>query len=289
MNEKRIKIKKLKPKLIKEIKELNSTRSDDINNFIINFITNVYRRHESIAFLRKEFEPTDSRNIQDSKVFKVAIGLYVSSLITCWETLFRDLFIFIASNDNEIQVRIRSFLKEQGIELGKLSGLEINEIEYMSKQFNFQDLEHTCEAFNFLLEREEIRITDYLNDVGDLPFVFSDLNHIVLWLKQGTDFTKKQIFNNLNHAFEIRHKVIHDANFIVELSWEDIDKFESCFITFPQFIMAWLATKYNQNRIIGYIVDGKPTMFLSNEELKKGWFIQIWSKKDFYSDYDVVK
>lgn len=42
--------------------------------------------------------------------------------------------------------------------------MDISVSEYMSKQFNFQDLTQICEAFNLLFDRTEEQITDYFDD-----------------------------------------------------------------------------------------------------------------------------
>ncbi|OTW74499.1 hypothetical protein BK702_33855 [Bacillus thuringiensis serovar cameroun] len=60
--------------------------------------------------------------------------------------------------------RIHSFLQEKNIELDTIDAMDISVSEYMSKQFNFQDLTQTCEAFNLLFDRTEEQITDYFDD-----------------------------------------------------------------------------------------------------------------------------
>ncbi|OTW74500.1 hypothetical protein BK702_33860 [Bacillus thuringiensis serovar cameroun] len=95
------KIRKLKPKLIKELKELQKNRGE-MQHFLTNFVLNLYHRSESMVFLRENYKPTNNGKLKDSKPFQVSVGLYVSSLVTCWEALFRDLFVFIVNNDNDI-------------------------------------------------------------------------------------------------------------------------------------------------------------------------------------------
>ncbi|PIE92729.1 hypothetical protein CO726_25120 [Bacillus fungorum] len=284
------KIRKLKPKLIQELKELQKSRGE-MQHFLTNFVLNLCHRSESMVFLRENYRPTDNGNLKDSKPFQVSVGLYVSSLVTCWETLFRDLFVFIVDNDNDIYDRIYSFLQEKNIELDAVDAMDISVSEYMSKQFNFQDLAQTCEAFNFLFDRTEKKITDYfdeaINAIG--AFQCSRPNYILHWLQQGNiALVKKEIFDTLEEAFNIRHKVIHDGNFYMEVIPEQMAKIESCFVIFPQFITAWLAIKYNQKRMVAFEKNGGTVMVLTTDFIENS-AIKILDVSDFSAkDYIVV-
>lgn len=113
--------------------------------------------------------------------------------------------------------------------------MDISVSEYMSKQFNFQDLAQTCEAFNFLFDRTEEQITDYFDDAINTigAFQCSRPNYILHWLQQGNiALVKKEIFDTLEEAFNIRHKVIHDGNFYMEVIPEQMARIESCFMIF---------------------------------------------------------
>lgn len=280
-----MKVRKITAKLIKELKDLQGNRTE-MQHSAIDFISNTYRRNEPIEFLRRNFNPTDSGEIETSEVFQTSVGLYISSLVTCWETLFRDLFIHVINNDRDIYDRTCSYLKSEQLET--LNSAEISESEFMSKSFNFQDLSDTCKAFNFLFKRKEDKITDYFNDVGDERFNFSSPNYILIWLGKNTYFAKEEIFNNLEKAFEIRHKVIHDANFRSYLSWEEINKLEDCLMIFPQFIINWLAVKYNQNRLLAN--NNNVFQMKSTDVPIEGWSAKIWGKCDFYNvEYEVLE
>ncbi len=110
----------------------------------------------------------------------------------------------------------------------------------------FQDLNETCSALNFLLSDSKNRITEFIE--GSLvDVVFTKPNFLLYWLQEEKDISQ-ELYTVLEQGFEIRHKVIHDANFIYKIEPHFINAFEDCMVIFPQLISILLAKKYNAKR-----------------------------------------
>lgn len=271
--------KKLKSKVISELKDLQESR-EDVYEFLTNFIKNIYLRHEFIHTLLNDYK---TKQIENKETLKIGAGLYINSLVTCWETFFRDIFIFICEVDTQVQKKINNFILEKNISIQDLENANLSIGEFMSKQFNFQDLNETCIAFNFLFEKDKESILEYIEDSITNEVTFSHPNYILYWLQQKENIVDK-IFETLNCAFEVRHKVTHDANFKLEIKPEFMSSVEDCFIIIPQFIAIWLSEKYNQ-KISVY--NAEDNYIRLTNELRSKELPYIFSKQNFTEKYTI--
>lgn len=78
-------------------------------------------------------------------IYKTAYRQYFVFLISCWETYFRDVFVFVHSVDES---RITTLLSKMRTETSININTEINLSELLSKSFNFQNLNDLEEAYN---------------------------------------------------------------------------------------------------------------------------------------------
>ncbi|NRT72063.1 hypothetical protein [Clostridium beijerinckii] len=271
--------KRLKAKVISELKDLQESR-EDIYEFLTNFIKNIYLRHEFINTLLNDYK---TKQLENKETLKIGAGLYINSLVTCWETFFRDIFIFVGEVDTQVQQKINNFILEKNISIQDLEKANLSISEFMSKQFNFQDLNETCVAFNFLFEKDKKSIIEYIEEFIISDTIFSHMNYVLYWLQQKENIVDK-IFETLNSAFEVRHKVIHDANFKLEIRPEFMSSVEDCFIIIPQFVAIWLSEKYNQ-KISVYNTENN-YIRLTNE-LRSKELPYIFSKQNFTEKYTI--
>lgn len=157
--------------------------------------------------------------------------------------------------------------------------------DFVSKQFNFQRLEDTCNTFNFLFNDNKTCITEYVSECFSNNIVFTSPNILLYYIQEKNDVSM-MIKDTLTKVFDIRHKVIHDANFMIEIDVKFISKVEDCFTIFPQLISVWVAKKYNQNL---FVVNINPLFIFTTNELNDFENILILTKGDFTAEYEIVE
>lgn len=271
---------KLKPKVVNEIIELRDSR-EDVLNFMTNFLENVGLRYNFIHDLLKDYKAKEQKSNQN---IKIASGLYLSSLVTCWETFLKDVVVFLVEVDENAKENVKKFLIEKQITEEELQKHGISLGEFITKQFNFQNLSDATEAFNFLFNDNKANITEYIYTTMSGDIIFSSPNFILYWMQQKEDVSAN-LEEILLKVFSIRHKVVHDANFIFDIDAEFMTKAEDCFILFPQFISIWLSERYNQKRSV--INKENKTLRLT-EKPDKDEMLFVFSRQDFEAEYEIV-
>ena len=247
--------RKVTESLKTELSDLKSNRNridDYLTNFLINYSSFSRAMHGQINPKTKDEE------------LKIYAYQYLSSIITCWETFFRDLFVYLISIDSNLKNEI---IKELKIKEDTIQEIEIG--EYLSKCFNFQNSEDIIKAFypifnanifDFTAEDKFVYFTPNQNkeSLYSLLEVIPDYNTI---LKEG-----------MNE----RHKMIHDGNFIKNIKFNSdfIKKAETVFLLFPQILSRLLSEKYNLSRFL--ISNGKNNynyLFLIMDLISDDWEI----------------
>lgn len=123
------KIRKINKKIIDELLSLRESRGaieDFSMSFLLNFAENCRLMHSLISTKDKKID-----------IYKTAYRQYFVFLISCWETYFRDVFVFVHSVDES---RITTLLSKMRTETSININTEINLSELLSKSFNFQNL-----------------------------------------------------------------------------------------------------------------------------------------------------
>jgi hypothetical protein len=270
--------KKLNEKLIKELSELRNSRNE-IQNFTNNFLINLGYRHYFISRLLEDYK---NKKLEDKTVLEVASSYYLSSLVTCWETYFRDIFVFICDIDTKIGEKIKSILDEKQISLEEIKKQNISIGEFMSKQYNFQDLNQITNALNFLFDEEFDNISEYVYTEIKKEHLFRNINFLIYWCKDKENF-KKNVSETLNKIFEIRHRVTHDANYRFKINSELMTKADDCIIMIPQYISGIICEKYNLDRKMARIEDDN-MLTLTNHKIQ-GYLPYIVTIKDLDAKY----
>lgn len=233
---------KVTNKLI-EIKEYRETRNDNLDNdFMVTITSNLLNNlGDRINFIHNQLEQYKSEKKELDKDLRVATGLYVCSLITCWETFFRDLFVFIANYDSSIKERLTA---EHNSEIP----LDLTIGEYQARKYNFQNLIQTREAFDYIFQRKSEELSDYFSNEVFNGLLFIEYAMIFKWIHEGN--LKTKIDETLHSAFKIRHRVTHDANYLINFDPVLLSEIECVFQMIPQFFISHFAMKYSQKRIV---------------------------------------
>lgn len=254
-------------RLIQELSELQITRNK-IEEFLNNFITNSSRY---VIFMHEILEKKPSK-----EQIVVPISQYIVSLVTCWETYFRDLFVFLSVNDKQfcddvIRLNNISINENELNRNGLITG------EYISKFFNFQNFKDTETAFSSLYENES-----FFKAIGGYkrPFVLMRKRTIS---KISLNSLNQSWYEILKDFFEIRHKIVHDANFRIKLTNSFISQAESICILLPQIVGQYVLERYNFTRTIIDIKNGviRNTSESDNEEIGYIFTVQDMLAKDW--------
>jgi hypothetical protein len=267
-------------KKILEIKDYRETRNPENNyDFMLtismNLLNNLGDRNN---FIHKELDDYKEKKKKLDKNLKILSGLYICSLITCWETFFRDLFIFLCNTDPKINDVLTESLKEE-------IPLDLTLGEFTARKYNFQNLTQTREAFDHIFQRTTITLSDYFTTEVFEGILHKDYSLIFKWIHEGS--FKENVDIVLEKGFEIRHKVTHDANYLIDFNSKLLSEIECVFQIIPQFFISSFAAKYSQKRLVFNLKERYIRITDNPTEDEKNYAFNV---KDFMADdYEVVE
>lgn len=260
-----MKRRQMTERLNKQIIELQHSRNK-IEDYSFNFLKNIYRHSILIHTLNKLRLEKD--------LIEVAISQYLISLVSCWETFFRDTFMFVVSKDANFRKEIIELvgLKQEVVERIERENLLA---DFLSKSFNFQDFEDIESSFSPIFKRQ------MFSTIGNYTFFHLGLNGQI-----ASNFCFEQIYYNyiesIKKVYEERHKITHDANYRSNLGIDIIQKAEASFVVFPQLFTVWMSDKMhlplttNDNEVQGSVKQNEfvvPYIFTINEILSADWVL----------------
>ena len=216
-------MKRLSPKLMQELKELRETRKS-IDDFVSNYLINFERNAKLMHFVLKN--PSTPKSIKNT-----AHQQYLIALVSSLETFLRDIFVYINSVDQDF-----FFKKNNKIDLPNIDDISL--AEFISKSFNFQNLEKISAAFQELWDEDFLKriCTSEISPCGLNGEIYQALSIA-------------GIFPNwaeiLKTIIENRHRAVHDANYRNTVSVKITQQAESLFLLIPQVGTHLIADKYN--------------------------------------------
>lgn len=278
-------LKRVNDKFINEAKELSYSRGN-VKDFLNNFLLNVCSRARYVRFILNSYK---DKNLDEKEVLETATSLYICSLITCWETFFRDLIVFICNNDPSVKEELINLINGDDKLKSKIlqSNLEIE--EYLSKIYNLQNLDSLCRALSFILKIDSEHIADFIEmSLKNEALSFHGLNYFIYFISKlkKDENIKYELREFLDNCFDVRHKVTHDANYKFKIDANFISKLEDCFIAIPQLISVFVCRKYNNE----YFVVNKQGYLRLTKSLEEDELPYIFSISDLVSnDYQAVE
>lgn len=281
-----VNLKSVNNKLVNEAKELSNNRGN-VNDFLNNFLLNVSRRARYVRFILNSYR---DKNLDEKEILQTSASLYICSLITCWETFFRDLIVFICNNDQSIKEEFINLINNNDKVKRKilLSNLEVE--EYLSKIYNLQNLDSLCSALSFVLRLDSEHIADFIEiSLKNESISFYRSNYFIYFinkLNKGENI-KYELRKLLDKCFDIRHKVTHDANYKFEIDSKFMTELEDCFVVIPQLISIFVCRKYNNEY---FVANNKQVYVRLTKRLEKDEVPYIFSIADLVAnDYQVVE
>lgn len=265
---------------IRQIESYRRTRSGEIGeDFLLTVTMDLLKqlslRNNFIHKILKEYK-TNKKSVDDN--LRIATGLYISSLITCWETFFREVFIFLVNTDTEIKERL---IKNAPDELP----LNISLGEYSARKYNFQNLNQTHEAFDYIFDKETSKLSDYFTDEILKDVIITSFPFILEWINK-SKFNRK-VDEILTNTFDIRHNTTHDSNYLVPFDSIKLMEIECVFQVIPQFFIAKIAKDYCQKRIVFNTINS--SVRFTNEPTPDE-FSYAFTAKDFMaSDFEILE
>ena len=157
---------------------------------------------------------------------RTIISNYVVSLVTCWETFFRDVFIFVLKRNPRIADELAQNAHVRKV-LGRAPASQPDQAEYVASLFNFQNLDSLLEAFG-----------PVLGEHGNLDIPTSEEVSVSSKRHGWAIFSLPTLFpgwkEDLDFILQERHRIIHDANHVCTISRKEIPGLESVLFSYLQ-------------------------------------------------------
>lgn len=249
------KIRKKTDKLIDELIALRDSRKS-IDDFLcshkINFYENCRLMHSFVI------------NGSSREFLVIAYRQYYVFLVSCWETFFRDVFVYVHTQDEGLT---EGLLKKMKPDIETFNNDDISLPELLSKSFNFQNIDDLEDAYY------DIWGTNFFKYICS-----TDIGPCGINGKISGGFVMDNLFTNWHEdiikVFSIRHKVVHDANFRPEIDIQFIQKAEAIFLLIPQIATQLIAKKFSLKRIVLQKDKHRvPYIFTVSEILANDWLI----------------
>ncbi len=245
------------PEKKNRIRELKTSRikpSKYLENFFFSFFRATRLMHECIKSM------SSNQNLVEE-----AKRNYIISLVSCLETFYRDLLIHILDKDKVKLENVMLKIKEKKtlLDIYKMLQEEIGFHEYVASHFKFQSIEEIEDVFSALFLPG-----GYLKAIGDHQhhcYILSKSPYpVVLTLS-------KEWRKNFAFLFEVRHRLVHDANSPCNIPPSKMAELETLTLMICQFTSFFIDQQYGKTMALEK--DGKPAFFITDDFLADDWEI----------------
>ncbi len=239
---------------IQNIKTLKDTRGEP-TNYLLNFLQNMARAailmHKVLEACRK-----------DEHVIKEACRQYVIALASCMETFYRDLCLFVISNDDQVLKIILGEVRE------KSTFADIHQIlcdgatfpDIASSSLGFQNIEQIEASMSKIFPPKGYisSLTEFeLECLVPAKGARATIRLPEDWRAKFADF------------FQQRHEYVHNSNFDFDLSLSDMARLEALVLMIAQLSAHNIAQRYSDKGAL--MMAGHPVFFLVEDFLSTDW------------------
>ena len=198
----------------------------NIDQFAMRFLVNYGVSYEVLK-LSKE-------NFNKKEYIEYSIKQHIVSLISYIETLLRDIFIFILK---ERPIYYDLVIKEYNL---SISGEFDKGNKYLLAEiFNFQNIRDIERAFKVLFENDT-----FFEELGSfVVYKYESPDKVIR--KLSLDELQPNWIEHLNEIIRIRHNIIHDGNYKLDLSDKNLIEYKRCILYFGQVFSLYTAYKFN--------------------------------------------
>jgi len=213
---------------IDKLSSLRANRNGDENAFL-NLTSNLYTERMFVRILISQKLPEIwTRTI---------ISHYLVSLVTCWETFFRDVFVFLLKRNPNIADELAQNPNVKRV-LGHAPTTQLDQEEYIASVFNFQNLDSLLDAFGPILgEHKSLDVP-----TNEEVFVNSKRDG---WARFSLPALFPEWKLNLDFILQERHRIIHDANHSCTVSRKDIQHLESVLFFYLQLFGIFVSNRFH--------------------------------------------
>ncbi|SRR6266404_513207 len=239
------------------IQELKANRGE-VWSFLINFLGNFGRSailmHKVIATLHT-----------DKLVCQEAMRGYIIAMTSCLETFYRDLYIYVLSQDEASLRRVLPDFRD------KATLAEIHSL--LSDGLTFSEIVTSKATFQSISEIDNF-MSKLFHPAGYLD-TLRDYEHICLIPSRDSRVAHFKLDDkwcpNLANIFTTRHALVHDANKSFLLSGNEMAKLETTALMVPQLTAELVSKKFDGKGTLR--ARDLPVLVLVDDMLRDDWGI----------------
>ena len=212
--------------LVEKLHRLSLNRKKEEEAFL-NFISNTYRYRDFV----RQFIADARWNEQ----IEIIISQYIVSLVSIWETFFRDIFVFVVKKNPNLvdEIKKRKPKKIKGLVAVPPQLIE----EFVATIFNFQNLDSIQEALAVVLGDKNV------------PKRIAEEKALIAVPRKGvTSIKLDQLFpdwrNDIDRIIAERHRIIHDANHRCIVTRKEISRWETELFLYLQLLGLFISRKF---------------------------------------------
>jgi hypothetical protein len=239
------------------ITDLKGTRGeawDFLVNYLGNFGRSARLMHRVLATLR-----------EDKAVCQEAMRGYIIAMASCLETFYRDLYVYVLSQDEVSLRRVLADVRD------KATLVEIHSL--LADGLTFSEIVTSKATFQSISEIDSF-VSKLFHPAGYLD-TLQDYEHICLVPLRGAREAHFKLDDkwrsNLANLFTSRHALVHDANKSFHLSVTEMASLETTALLVPQLTAELVSKKFDGKGTLR--IRELPVLILVDDLLSDDWEI----------------
>lgn len=247
------------------VRDHKTTRGESrrfLGNFLFNFTRSARLMHAILRVFRS-----------DELLLEEAMRSYIIALTSALETYYRDIYVYVLSQDKDALCRVLSGEKDKAslsdIHASLDAGLEFYDIAASTAAF--QSLDQVDAFMSKLFDQR-----GYLETLEKYECEFAvPARGARARIKLPSSWRV-----DLATVFSKRHALVHDANKSFDLSPDDMQRLETVALLVPQLTAELLARKFNGKGTLRFA--GLPALMILEDILSDNWYVVTDGSSGFY-------